>query len=64
MGLVTSASEVPTLNERKEVNTMTYSKPEVAVLGEANQVILGSKQTPPEDSQGDHSRALTFELED
>ncbi len=45
-----SASGGSSISQRKEVKTMTYSKPEIVVLGEANDVIQGSKAVPHEPS--------------
>jgi hypothetical protein len=43
---------------------MSYSKPEIAVLGDANQVILGSKTLPYEDADMTVLIAPSFERED
>jgi hypothetical protein len=43
---------------------MEYSKPEIAVLGDANRVILGSKPNISEDGDDTNPRGVSFELED
>jgi len=43
---------------------MTYSKPEIAVLGEANRVVQGGKTLNPEDTDSDIFVHPSFELED
>lgn len=45
------ASKVDKPHMRKEVNTMNYSKPEVAVLGDASLLIQGGKQVPSDPDQ-------------
>ena len=43
---------------------MTYSKPEVAALGDANHLIRGSKTVPPENGDPLIFDVAAFELED
>ena len=43
---------------------MTYSKPEVAVLGDANHLIRGVKTQPPENENFLINDVAGFELED
>ena len=43
---------------------MKYSKPEIAVLGDANLVIQGPKDTPSEVTNVDINQPSAFELED
>jgi hypothetical protein len=43
---------------------MDYSKPEIAVLGDANLVIQGSKPNRNEDGDDNNPQGSTFELED
>ena len=43
---------------------MNYSKPEIAVLGDADRVIQGNKTLIHEDSTSDVESHPSFELED
>ena len=43
---------------------MTYNKPEITVLGEANFVIHGNKANPPEGTNPVPPGTPSFELED
>jgi len=43
---------------------MTYNKPEVTVLGDANVVIQGSKTTTGDGGNPQASAPVAFELED
>ncbi len=43
---------------------MTYSKPEIAVLGEASEVIQGSKSTSIDNPVNGDLNLFSFELED
>jgi len=43
---------------------MTYTKPELSLLGDAHTMIRGSKNGPPEPADLTKQQASAFELED
>ena len=52
------------LSKRKEVNTMNYIKPEIAVLGEAAHLIQGSQNSGPEGAQSLETASADCEMDD
>lgn len=61
--MTTSSPWLVILN-RKEVNSMNYTKPEMVVLGDASLLIEGSKQGRPDPVTGEEIGLLDCETDD